>query len=202
MPARAAATGEGWFVVPARGLDPHPVVVVPSARRGAFLSALASGSVPDWLSVRDPAERRHHQVVRALGGEHAVRFVAGEIDGDGERGQDRLDGGLAHQRQLVGGDLDRDARRREGTAQARPRPRRRPDEHRHPAPGRTALEPHRFPVEWVDHALDDDVGWIAELPDPALEIVGQSFAVAGPVDPAVEVRDRLESVQRRASGGC
>ena len=32
-------------------------VVVPSSRRGAFLSALASGSVPDWLSVRDPAER-------------------------------------------------------------------------------------------------------------------------------------------------
>ena len=57
LTSAAAATGEGWFVVPARGLDPHPVVVVPSSRRGAFLSALASGSVPDWLSVRDPAER-------------------------------------------------------------------------------------------------------------------------------------------------
>jgi glycosyltransferase involved in cell wall biosynthesis len=53
----AAATGEGWFVVPARGLDPHPLVVVPSSRRGDFLAALASGAVPDWLSVRDPAER-------------------------------------------------------------------------------------------------------------------------------------------------
>lgn len=55
--AAAAAAGEGWFVVPERGLDPHPVVVVPSSRRGAFLSALAGGDVPDWLSVRDPAER-------------------------------------------------------------------------------------------------------------------------------------------------
>ena len=57
LTSAATATGESWFVVPARGLDPHPVVVVPSSRRGAFLSALASGSVPDWLSVRDPAER-------------------------------------------------------------------------------------------------------------------------------------------------
>ena len=53
----AATTGDGWFVMPARGLDPHPVVVVPSSRRGDFLSALASGPLPDWLSVRDPAER-------------------------------------------------------------------------------------------------------------------------------------------------
>ncbi len=53
----AASTGEGWFVVPARGLDPHPVVVVPSSRRQAFLTALAAADVPDWLSVRDPAER-------------------------------------------------------------------------------------------------------------------------------------------------
>jgi glycosyltransferase involved in cell wall biosynthesis len=53
----AAAGGDGWFVMPARGLDPHPVVVVPSSGRAAFLAALADGSVPDWLSVRDPAER-------------------------------------------------------------------------------------------------------------------------------------------------
>ncbi|UFN46340.1 stealth conserved region 3 domain-containing protein [Nocardioides okcheonensis] len=53
----AAATGDGWFVLPARGLDPHPVVVVPSSRREAFLAALAQADVPDWLSVRDPAER-------------------------------------------------------------------------------------------------------------------------------------------------
>ncbi len=57
----AAATGDGWFVMPARGLDPHPVVVVPSSRREAFLAALADGSVPDWLSVRDPAERGWHE---------------------------------------------------------------------------------------------------------------------------------------------
>jgi glycosyltransferase involved in cell wall biosynthesis len=57
LTAAAAATGEGWFVVPARGLDPHPLVVVPSSRRGDFLAALATGTVPDWLSVRDPAER-------------------------------------------------------------------------------------------------------------------------------------------------
>jgi glycosyltransferase involved in cell wall biosynthesis len=57
LTAAATATGEGWFVVPARGLDPHPLVVVPSSRRGDFLAALASGAVPDWLSVRDPAER-------------------------------------------------------------------------------------------------------------------------------------------------
>jgi glycosyltransferase involved in cell wall biosynthesis len=57
LAAAAAATGEGWFVVPARGLDPHPLVVVPSSRRGDFLAALATGTVPDWLSVRDPAER-------------------------------------------------------------------------------------------------------------------------------------------------
>ncbi|WP_168218445.1 stealth conserved region 3 domain-containing protein [Nocardioides eburneiflavus] len=57
LTAAAAATGEGWFVVPARGLDPHPLVVVPSSRRGDFLASLATGAVPDWLSVRDPAER-------------------------------------------------------------------------------------------------------------------------------------------------
>ena len=57
----AAATGDGWFVMPARGLDPHPVVVVPSSRRADFLTALAAGHVPDWLSVRDPAERGWHE---------------------------------------------------------------------------------------------------------------------------------------------
>ena len=57
----AAATGEGWFVTPARGLDPHPVVVVPSSRRADFLTALATGTAPDWLSVRDPAERGWHE---------------------------------------------------------------------------------------------------------------------------------------------
>lgn len=57
LTSAAAGTGGGWFVVPARGLDPHPVVVVPSSHRGDFLSALAAGPVPDWLSVRDPAER-------------------------------------------------------------------------------------------------------------------------------------------------
>ncbi len=61
LTSAAATTGDGWFVVPARGLDPHPVVVVPSSRRGAFLAALAAGSVPDWLSVRDPAERGWHE---------------------------------------------------------------------------------------------------------------------------------------------
>ena len=48
-------------MLPARGLDPHPVVVVPSSRRADFLAALAAGSVPDWLSVRDPAERGWHE---------------------------------------------------------------------------------------------------------------------------------------------
>ncbi|KRE97480.1 hypothetical protein ASG76_01810 [Nocardioides sp. Soil774] len=57
----AAATGDGWFVMPARGRDPHPVVVVPSSRRGEFLAALAAAPVPDWLSVRDPAERGWHE---------------------------------------------------------------------------------------------------------------------------------------------
>ncbi|WP_210649136.1 stealth conserved region 3 domain-containing protein [Nocardioides sp. SYSU D00065] len=57
----AAATGDGWFVMPARGLDPHPVVVVPSSRRVDFLAALAEAAVPDWLSVRDPAERGWHE---------------------------------------------------------------------------------------------------------------------------------------------
>ncbi len=61
LTSAAAATGDGWFVLPVRGLDPHPVVVVPSSRRQAFLSALADGSVPDWLSVRDPAERGWHE---------------------------------------------------------------------------------------------------------------------------------------------
>lgn len=61
LASAAATTGDGWFVVPARGLDPHPVVVVPSSRREAFLAALAAGSVPDWLSVRDPAERGWHE---------------------------------------------------------------------------------------------------------------------------------------------
>lgn len=61
LTSAAAAAGDGWFVLPARGLDPHPVVVVPSSRRQAFLSALADGSVPDWLSVRDPAERGWHE---------------------------------------------------------------------------------------------------------------------------------------------
>jgi len=61
LTSAAAATGDGWFVMPARGLDPHPVVVVPSSRREEFLSALAAGSVPDWLSVRDPAERGWHE---------------------------------------------------------------------------------------------------------------------------------------------
>ncbi len=59
--AAAAATGEGWFVMPARGLDPHPVVVVPSSRRSEFLTALAGDTAPDWLSVRDPAERGWHE---------------------------------------------------------------------------------------------------------------------------------------------
>ena len=53
----AAASGEGWFVMPARGLDPHPVVVVSASRRTDFLSALSAAGSPDWLSVRDPAER-------------------------------------------------------------------------------------------------------------------------------------------------
>ncbi|HEY0642082.1 MAG TPA: stealth conserved region 3 domain-containing protein [Nocardioides sp.] len=61
LTSAAAATGEGWFVNPARGLDPHPVVVVPSSRRGDFLAALAAAPVPDWLSVRDPAERGWHE---------------------------------------------------------------------------------------------------------------------------------------------
>ena len=61
LTSAAAATGEGWFVMPARGLDPHPVLVVPSSRRGAFLAALAEGDVPDWLCVRDPAERGWHE---------------------------------------------------------------------------------------------------------------------------------------------
>ncbi len=53
----AAAGGNGWFVLPARGVDPHPVVVVPASQRSSFLSALAVSDSPDWLSVRDPAER-------------------------------------------------------------------------------------------------------------------------------------------------
>lgn len=57
----AATTGEGWFVLPARGLDPHPVVIVPSSRRTDLLTALAAGTSPDWLSVRDPAERGWHE---------------------------------------------------------------------------------------------------------------------------------------------
>ncbi|MDT0185397.1 stealth conserved region 3 domain-containing protein [Microbacterium sp. ARD31] len=57
LTSAAAATGDGWFVVPARGLDPHPFVVVPSSRRADFLAALDAGRVPDWLSVREPAER-------------------------------------------------------------------------------------------------------------------------------------------------
>lgn len=57
LTSAAATTGDGWFVVPARGLDPHPFVVVPSTRRGDFLTALAAAGVPDWLSVREPAER-------------------------------------------------------------------------------------------------------------------------------------------------
>ncbi|RYB92560.1 glycosyltransferase [Nocardioides glacieisoli] len=62
LTSAAAATGkDGWFVMPARGLDPHPVVVVPSSHRGDFLAALAQASVPDWLSVRDPAERGWHE---------------------------------------------------------------------------------------------------------------------------------------------
>ena len=61
LTSAAAATGDGWFVMPARGLDPHPVVVVPSSRRGDFLAALAAAPVPDWLSVRDPAERGWHE---------------------------------------------------------------------------------------------------------------------------------------------
>lgn len=61
LTSAAAATGGGWFVMPARGLDPHPVVVVPASRRGDLLAALAAGSVPDWLSVRDPAERGWHE---------------------------------------------------------------------------------------------------------------------------------------------
>ncbi len=61
LTSAAAATGDGWFVMPARGLDPHPVVVVPSSRRGDFLTALAAAPVPDWLSVRDPAERGWHE---------------------------------------------------------------------------------------------------------------------------------------------
>ena len=60
-PAAAAAAGSGWFVMPARGLDPHPVVVVPGPRRTAFLDALATGDAPDWLSLRDPAERGWHE---------------------------------------------------------------------------------------------------------------------------------------------
>ncbi|RYC10409.1 stealth conserved region 3 domain-containing protein [Nocardioides zhouii] len=61
LTSAAASTGDGWFVLPARGLDPHPVVVVPSSRRADFLTALAGGHVPDWLSVRDPAERGWHE---------------------------------------------------------------------------------------------------------------------------------------------
>ena len=57
----AALTGDGWFVMPARGLDPHPVVVVPASRRADFLTALAAGPAPDWLSLRDPAERGWHE---------------------------------------------------------------------------------------------------------------------------------------------
>lgn len=55
--AAAASTGDGWFVIPPKGLDPHPVVAVPASRRTSFLRALADGSPPDWLSVRDPAEQ-------------------------------------------------------------------------------------------------------------------------------------------------
>ncbi|MCF6376516.1 stealth conserved region 3 domain-containing protein [Nocardioides KLBMP 9356] len=61
LTSAASAAGDDWFVVPARGLDPHPVVVVPSSRRQAFLTALAAAPVPDWLSVRDPAERGWHE---------------------------------------------------------------------------------------------------------------------------------------------
>ena len=59
--AAASAAGDGWFVVPARGLDAHPVVVVPASRRSDFLTTLAAGPAPDWLSVRDPAERGWHE---------------------------------------------------------------------------------------------------------------------------------------------
>ena len=66
-------------------------------------------------------------------------------------------------------------------------------------PGRATLEPHRLPVERVEAALDDDIGRIAELADAALQVVGESPAVACPVDLAVEVRHRFERVHRRAA---
>ncbi|WP_114424267.1 stealth conserved region 3 domain-containing protein [Nocardioides houyundeii] len=53
----ARAAGDGWFVIPAHALDPGPVLVVPMARRTAFLEALAAEPGPDYLSLRDPAER-------------------------------------------------------------------------------------------------------------------------------------------------
>ena len=59
--AAAATTGERWFVIPPRGLDPHPVVVVPATRRADFLAALASGRAPAWLSLRDPEDRGWHE---------------------------------------------------------------------------------------------------------------------------------------------
>lgn len=59
--AAAETSAIGWFAIPARGLDPHPVVVVPASRRTAFLEALATADAPDWLSLRDPAERGWHE---------------------------------------------------------------------------------------------------------------------------------------------
>nr|WP_246284423.1 stealth conserved region 3 domain-containing protein [Nocardioides perillae] len=53
----AAATSSDWFVVPAPFPAP-PRVVVPHARRRAFLDALAGADLPPWLSAVDPPDHR------------------------------------------------------------------------------------------------------------------------------------------------
>ncbi len=53
--AVAAASSRAWFVLPAA--FPHPpVLVLPQARRRAFLDALAAADLPSWLSVADPGD--------------------------------------------------------------------------------------------------------------------------------------------------
>ena len=48
----AAATADGWFVIPGE----PPTVVVPGDRRAAFLRALAAAEAPGWLSLADPGD--------------------------------------------------------------------------------------------------------------------------------------------------
>ncbi len=102
--------------------------------RPAFL--LAQGAAePAQVGAVEGGERAGEQGVREVGGERALALGA-----DPQRQQQRGDGGLLAQRQVVAVDLQRHAGGGQRAADARYRPGAGPDQHRHLPPGDAVLQ--------------------------------------------------------------